>query len=1044
MLEVFTIGGGSYLVNIFNAVAAWSGGGGFRSMIQVVMVMGLIYALCCMAMNLDWRALFNWFVQSTLVYMMLIVPTVSVKVTDRINPSLPAATIDNVPLGLGIMASFTSQAGDWMTRQAETVFAMPNTLNLSTNGMVYGARLLEQAQTLTITNSEFRANLDEHIKQCVFYDVLLGHNSMNQMVRSQDLWQAMGPGATNRGQKWVSPRTWGTSTTASPTGVITCAQAYERLSTDFAALADADLALFGRRLYPKASEAVALAKVKSDLPAVAAALHGSTFSGDAVTYLKQQTAIDAFRAARESFSSAGWDSFAAKRADVQAKNTYTSIATQAMTWVPLLHIVLTCVFYAMFIVVFPLFLLPRTGITTLKGYATGFFYLAAWGPLYAILHSFVMTRAANWIEASAPGRPTLLTFDSMTAVNNDIATVAGFLLMSVPFLAAGMARGAMAVAGQATSMLAPAQHAAEAAAVERTTGNYSFGNTSFANTSGNNFTANGYKSNPSFSSGYATSSFTDHGGYVHTTLSNGDVVHDGRGASSFLPNTINTRQQTMWALQNAYSEEQARHARLTEAQVGSTSVRRDRSNTVSDGLTVNGGNAWADGSRSGEEKAQFTQKVASSGTGVVEGQQGSTTYNSREGRNERSASTFTDAVTGGVTGTVSAGLGWEPNGKGGAEGDGGKGKGKGMLGSALDAFGIKPSVNGAVTGDLGRRWTDADLTEKSTDKGYDKVVSGGTSVAVNDHKDRTESGGNSATVTAGNYHDSHRFGNVTDSNSEVDSRSITFSSLEEKRSAIEASRERMERLATTMSKVQSNEVSIAGDITEPVAAAYTQYKAEHPNELLPDVWDRRVSPHEHALREQKLSQIAADYLKPSIEAHIAGPNMEKDMTLDVGPIPAPSPGGLRPPAELAGGVAGPSRPSAPDALGAGHGSGGGGTYDGRRDAAAHGMQVKDGAKIANLDGRMAPVIGAVAEVADRMGIPPRTITSGDDNRHKQGSRHYDGQGLDFRGNNISVAKGEELARRVQAELGSGYYVDFESDPKNPANNHLHVQTTGRR
>jgi conjugal transfer mating pair stabilization protein TraG len=27
MLEVFTVGGGEYLVNTFNAVAAWSGGG---------------------------------------------------------------------------------------------------------------------------------------------------------------------------------------------------------------------------------------------------------------------------------------------------------------------------------------------------------------------------------------------------------------------------------------------------------------------------------------------------------------------------------------------------------------------------------------------------------------------------------------------------------------------------------------------------------------------------------------------------------------------------------------------------------------------------------------------------------------------------------------------------------------------------------------------------------------------------------------------------------------------------------------------------------
>ena len=30
MVEVFTIGGGEYIVNTFNAIAAWTGGGGYR------------------------------------------------------------------------------------------------------------------------------------------------------------------------------------------------------------------------------------------------------------------------------------------------------------------------------------------------------------------------------------------------------------------------------------------------------------------------------------------------------------------------------------------------------------------------------------------------------------------------------------------------------------------------------------------------------------------------------------------------------------------------------------------------------------------------------------------------------------------------------------------------------------------------------------------------------------------------------------------------------------------------------------------------------
>ncbi|MCB8835739.1 conjugal transfer protein TraG N-terminal domain-containing protein, partial [Escherichia coli] len=123
-----------------------------------------------------------------------------------------------------------------------------------------------------------------------------------------------------------------------------------------------------------------------------------------------------------------------QRADAQAKNTYTSIATQAMTWVPLLGIVLTVVFYAMFPVLFPLFLFPRTGLQTLKGYPTGFFYLASWGPLYVILHMFVMSRAASLYHAASPTGPTLLVSDGMASVNESISTLAGYLMMSVPFI----------------------------------------------------------------------------------------------------------------------------------------------------------------------------------------------------------------------------------------------------------------------------------------------------------------------------------------------------------------------------------------------------------------------------------------------------------------------------------------------------------------------------------------------------------------------------------------------------------------------------------
>jgi conjugal transfer mating pair stabilization protein TraG len=556
MLEVFTVGGGEYIVNVLNAVAAWSGGGGFRSMLQVVFVMGLIYSLLVLAFNFDWRAWMNWFLQATAIYMMLLVPTVTIKVTDRIDPGLAHATVANVPLGLGVMASFSSQFGDWMTRTAETVFVMPDALKMTNNGIIYGSRLLEKAQTFQITDPVFRANLDEHFKQCVFYDVLLGFTPMETLTNSSNLWRDIGPGSPARAQKFLTR-----SGTGVRSSIIRCNAAYTALDAQWTAEIDADLPLFAKGAYPDLLDTIAAQRLRNDLGIIAGNMHGA--ATDPYAYLQQVSVMDAFMAARESFSDAGWDAYAAQRADAQARNTYTSIAQQAMTWVPLLGIVLHVVFYAMFPVIFPLFLFPRTGVTTLRGYGMGFFYLASWGPLYVVLHMFVMNRAANAYAAVAPTGPTLLVSNGITNVNNDIATIAGFMMMSVPFIAAGMARGAMAIAGQATSLLGPAQAAGQAAAAERTLGNYATGNISFQNLSGNNSSLNKHDDTFRYGSGFASSSFTGSNGVVTSGFSDGSNAFDARQAISNFATTPTRTSSLEQRINQTYSEGQSNVDRLS-------------------------------------------------------------------------------------------------------------------------------------------------------------------------------------------------------------------------------------------------------------------------------------------------------------------------------------------------------------------------------------------------------------------------------------------------------------------------------------------------
>jgi conjugal transfer mating pair stabilization protein TraG len=483
MVEIFTVGGGNYLVNVFQAVAAWTGNGGYKSLLQVVMVMGLALSALTLAFNQDWRAWINWFLGATLMYSCLMVPRIDVHVTDRLNPSLAPANVSNVPLGLALMASFTSQVGDYLTGSAEVVFGLPGDLNYSRNGMIYGARLYDATRSLRISDPEFAANLDEHFRQCVFYDVLLGRYSMKELAETNDIWATIAPGSQARAQRFLT-RDAGSGQVTST--IITCREAYDALNAQWTGLIDGMGTVFGRQLYPNQTAALAKAKLFSDLPVAYQYLAG--VSASATDIFKQTLTINAMSQAMHSLSGASGagnvDVYAQTRADIQTERTYGSIASNAMKWVPLLNVVLTVLFYALFPVLFPLFLLPKTGPLALKGYVTGFFYLAAWGPLFVILHMMLMFKGAADMSAVAGANGlSLASFTGMADVNSDIGLLAGYLIASVPFLAGGVAKGAMAISHHATSYLNPSQNAAEEAAREASTGNVALGNTSLENSS---------------------------------------------------------------------------------------------------------------------------------------------------------------------------------------------------------------------------------------------------------------------------------------------------------------------------------------------------------------------------------------------------------------------------------------------------------------------------------------------------------------------------------------------------------------------------------
>lgn len=817
MMEIFTIGGGEYIVNVLNAVSAWAGGGGFRSLIRVVMVMGLIYTLLVVAFSMNWRAWFNWFLGATLMYGALIVPTMTVKVTDRINPSLAPATVANVPVGLAMIASVSSTAGDWLTRTAETVFVMPGSLQMSTNGMIYGARLWDRTQDFRIRDPRISANLEEYYKQCLFYDILLGFKSFDEIANSQNTLIDMGPGSEARGMKYIPP-------SGSPV-IVTCQQGYQELVTGVSAYTELGLETEGRKLFPGLTPALARAKLVADLPSIASHFHGS--SQNAQQIFQQRSLVNAFLQARANLGAADGDTFAMLRAQEQARNTYDSISQQAMTWVPLLNIVLTVVFYAMFPVIFPLFLIPQTGASALKGYFTGFFYLAAWGPLYVVLHMFIMDRAAASLNAASPGGITMAGMSGIDAVNADTATIAGFLLMSVPFLAAGMARGAMAVSSQAVSMLAPAQSAAEAAAVERTTGNYSYGNENFMNLSGLNRQSGQWNTAPSFTGGAPVMSTVGGNGSFTKTTADGSTVIDtspamsrlafGSSLSSFAGAERNRSLSELETARNTLSEERSRAV---------SALDRTSSRQTTGSRNSSGSESTA-GFRSGENMQQFDNQTVDSRDSVSE----SDRITSSQGNGQST----TDRLETSRGGSLNLG---GSVGNGGASGSRGRGTGRGAAAGGNVTAGISGSK----------------VRSDTASRGEDRNQSQGFESSTSDNR----SNGSNATQDSGSYAQSGTFNRSEGYSENAFSRERALEEIrriDERIAAIDETARSLTESTSTRDGVGSE---VRFDMSQIVASRY-QEKANELGITAPSLARTDYNAQEQASYEIVARAVISDY-----------------------------------------------------------------------------------------------------------------------------------------------------------------------------------------
>ncbi len=544
MFELFTLGGGTYLVDLLNAVAAITGGGAYVMLAQIAGIGGLAWVLFRTAFGGSWKDNAKWVLLFVAVWGAMIVPKATVRVVDRLDPALAPAVVANVPVGLALFASLTSQVGDGLTRLSEQAFTLPNDLAYQRHGLIFGARLAAKATRLEVTDAVFARNLRNYARQCVFHALLLGHVSADDLRESTDLWTLVTTARTpSAGASPARMVEFATRTGAGTVDreIVTCLDAAGRLNAQWTAELARAGTVFGRRLFPgTATDALARAELLAALPAAHDFLIGASRS--AAEIMRQQMVLNAVHAAGEQWAAEAGNAAALRayteaRAEAQTVSAYRAIGRQAETWVPLLRIVFECLYVGAFPMAVLLMLTPA-GAAIFRSYVTGLIWLQSWGPLYAILHRISMGEAAERMSAAAmmPGGDigiSLVAQAGIRAVASDVAVMSGYLSMSVPFLAAALAYGLSKATVLATSVLAVGQDAASSAAHEGTTGNIALASTAYDTHRFATLEGRQVRTSPHVDTdrhtGYAP------GGAAVTVTGDGTVVADVRTATSNIP-----------------------------------------------------------------------------------------------------------------------------------------------------------------------------------------------------------------------------------------------------------------------------------------------------------------------------------------------------------------------------------------------------------------------------------------------------------------------------------------------------------------------------
>lgn len=557
---VYVLGGGEYMMQVFNGVAALIGSDTWDSMFRIVLFISAVSVLMSFMKAHDPKELVKFAAIIILVSSVLLVPKRTVQIIDRTNPT-GVYLVDNVPLGLAVPARFITSIGTSLTELYDMIFHTPDSLTYSKTGMLFGANLVGNLSDAMMVDGDLAELMGLYTKNCVIGDILINHKySFQELMSSRDpytlIFQKPSP---LRGI--IVP--YGNTAAVGGNGVAqsgfwTCEDIAKHVLMP---KLNIDTTTGGKTWNYMVKQVFG---GRPDANVLYSNMMGDSYnfyyqgSETASQLMRSSVVMNALKNGISAYSAQSGDT--ASLVNLASTSSYNKMrlswATSsqvAVSFVPILNTILLSLVIALFPIFILLAVIHSLSVKMLFNYIMSIIYLQSWPPMFAILNyatSFYLQGKTGGIDFNLANQA------SIQQMHSDIGLIAGWLSISIPFIAIAIVKGLGPTFAQAGNYLGTAiNSSATSTASQAADGTWSFNNMQTGNVAGNK-----WDTNASFRDGQMTRQLSS--GASSTLTSSGQEVMDTSGAISRLAVSIKGSNAAVSSLQQSakHAEVQAMNA----------------------------------------------------------------------------------------------------------------------------------------------------------------------------------------------------------------------------------------------------------------------------------------------------------------------------------------------------------------------------------------------------------------------------------------------------------------------------------------------------